>query len=633
MNNPKHFLSLSFILVLGLSSFSQNQIKADSIQKEIEKGILTPREEMEAYYRLSTHTIAPEERLEHAEYLLELAEKANSHEYRIKAYMHIGIAHRFMSNLERALEYLFKGADAAADKQQFKNILAEIYAEISTCYTQNGDSENALYYGSKTIKMFRDLGKKQPLALSLLNFGYDYYLIGNYDSAMAYYNESEPILENLGFELGVAYIIGNRALVYWKQGGREKAKEDLFKAIEVLKPLGDKYGMADYYNQLGNIYLEESNEEEAIKYTLIGLDMAKSIGLKEQVRDASGLLFQLHYERGNLEDAIHYQTQYHAYKDSIQNLETTQRLGDLKTEYEVGRKQAEVDLLLEQKRNNQIVMVTGGVLLLAFVCLAFIVFYYFKAKNILSKQLEKQKNDLVDLNHTKDKFFSIISHDLRGPVNTLNGLVTVSQLYLQEGKGDKVVGMVDKMGESVDRLTKLLDTLLNWALQQRGHFPYVPERLSLNDLMDDVMDMFRDTAISKNIKLEFDSDETYQLFVDKNTASTILRNLVNNAIKFTRFGGFVKVTAEKNAENKHCKITVVDNGVGIPEDKLESLFNLDETKSTKGTSGETGLGLGLQLVYEFVQLNNGKLEVKSKPDEGTTFTIYLPLAADLTSGS
>lgn len=631
MNSHKHFLSLSFILIFSFLSFSQNQFKADSIQKEIKKGILTPSQEMEAYYHLSTHTIAPDERLKHAEYLLELAENANSHEYRIKAYMHIGIAHRLMGNLERALEYLFKGADEAADKPQFRGTLAEIYAEISTSYTQNGDSENALYYGSKTIKMLRELGKKQPLALSLLNFGYDYYLIGNYDSAMTYYNESEPILENLGFELGVAYIIGNRALVYWKQGDRERAKEDLFKAIDMLEPLGDKYGMADYYNQLGRIYREEKEEEEAIRYTLVGLDMAKSVGLKEQVRDASYILFQLTKKRGNLEEAIKYQTQYHAYKDSIQNLETTQRLGDMKTEYEVGRKQAEVDLLLEQKRNNRIIMITGGILLIAFICLVIIVYTYFKAKNRLSIQLEKQKDDLEVLNQTKDKFFSIISHDLRGPVNTLNGLVTVSQLYLQEGKGDKVEGMVNKMSESVDRLTKLLDTLLNWALQQRGHFPYVPERLSLNDLMDDVIEMFSDTATSKNIKLEFDSAENHQLLVDRNTTSTILRNLVNNAIKFTRFGGFVKISAKKDAEQKFCVITVIDNGVGIEEDKLESLFNLDETKSTKGTSGETGLGLGLQLVYEFVQLNKGKLEVKSKPDEGTTFTIYLPLTADLNS--
>lgn len=626
MKKFKHFLPLILCLIFSFLSSAQNQQKADSIKKEIDKGILTPSQEMEAYYRLPTHTIAPDKKLEYSEYLLELAEEANSDEYRIKAYMQMGIAHRFMGNLERGLENLFKAADKAAGKQQFKNILAEIYAEISTCYTQNGDSENALFYGSKTIEMLRELDKKQPLALSLLNFGYDYYLIGNYDSAMAYYNESEPILRQLKFELGVAYIIGNRALVYWKQGDREKAKEDLFRAIEMLKPLGDKYGMADYYNQLGNIFKEENAEEEAIKYTLIGLEMARSIGLKEQVRDASYLLFKLYKKRGKLEEAIKYQTQYHAYKDSIQNLETTQRLGDMRTEYEVGRKQAEVDLLLEQKRNNQIIIITGGILLIAFISLIIIVYSSFKSKNRLSKQLEKQNDDLEVLNQTKDKFFSIISHDLRGPVNTLGGLVTVCQMYLKDGNAEGVRGMVDQMSESVDRLTKLLDTLLNWALQQSGHFPYVPERFDLKALVHDVMEMFKDTAASKGIELTLDLEQSYYLNADRNTTSTILRNLVNNAIKFTNKGGFVKVRAEADENRNYCIIQVIDNGVGISEDKQKGLFDLDETISTKGTLGETGLGLGLQLVYEFVQLNGGEIQVKSQPAEGTTFTIKLPLS-------
>lgn len=618
------FLAIS--LLIGSFGFTQNKDKADSVRNVIEKGILSPSQEMTAYYLLSTLVTAPDEMLETAEYLLELAEETNSQEYRIKAHMQIGIAHRFMGNLDRALEYLFKSADEAAGKQQFKLYLAEVYAEISTCYTQNGDSENALYYGSKTIEIFRGSGKRLTLALSLLNYGYDYYIIGNYDSALAYYNESEPILRDIGMEQGIAYIIGNRALVYWKLGDLIKAKSDLLKAIEMLKPLGDEYGMADYYNQLGSICLEENSEEEAIMYTMLGLYLAKSNGLKEQVRDASYLLFQLHLERGNLEEAIEFQTQYYTTKDSIQNLETTQRLGDLRTEYEVGRKQAEVDLLLEQKRNNRIIMITGGVLLVAFICLVIIVYSYFKSKTRLSNQLEKQKDDLVVLNHTKDKFFSIISHDLRGPVNTLNGLITVSQLYLKEGKGEQVKGMVDKMSESVDRLTKLLDTLLNWALQQRGHFPYVPESLDLGEMVKDVIEMFRDTAMSKSIELVFEADKAYHLMVDKNTTSTILRNLVNNAIKFTNTGGNVSISAKADTNNEYCVITVTDNGVGIPKEKLDGLFDLDETISTKGTLGETGLGLGLQLVFEFVSLNKGKIEAVSEPDKGTTFTIHLPLA-------
>ncbi|MEO9483382.1 MAG: ATP-binding protein [Ekhidna sp.] len=628
MISPKHLISLALSLLICVSSFAQNQAKADSIKKEVEKGILSPSQEMAAYYSLSTNASDPAEKLEYGEYLLELAEEFDNQEYRIKANSKIGIAHRFMGNLSRALEYLFKSADEAAGKQQFKAFLAEVYAEISTCYTQNGDSENALFYNAKTIEMLRGTSRRQALALTLLNTGYDYYLIGNYDSAMAYYNESEPILEAIRMDLGITYIIGNRALVYWKKGNVKKAKEDLFKAIEMLKPMGDKYGMADYYNQLGSIYLEEGEEEEAIKYTMMGLEMAKGAGLKEQVRDASYLLYQLYLKRGNLEEAIKFQTQYYDYKDSIQNLETTQRLGDMRTEYEVGRKQAEVDLLLEQQRNTRIILITGGFLLVAFICLIIIVYSYFKSKNRLSKQLEKQKDDLVVLNHTKDKFFSIISHDLRGPVNTLNGLVTVSQLYLNEGRGEQVKGMVDKMGESVDRLTKLLDTLLNWALQQRGHFPYVPEQQDLGTMAKDVIDMFKDTAMSKSIELEYESNEAYDLMVDKNTTSTILRNLVNNAIKFTNTGGNVKISASADENNEFCVIKVTDNGVGMPKEKLDVLFDLNEKISTKGTLGETGLGLGLQLVCEFVDLNKGKIEVESEEGKGTTFTISLPLVTE-----
>ena len=621
------YLILLLSLFSGASSLAQNQIKADSIKKIIDKGILSPSQELEAYYWLSGFSSAADEKLTYGEELLRLAEKANSLEYRIKANCKIGIAHRFMGNLGRALEYLFKAADEAAGKEQFRNILAEdIYAEISTCYTQNEDYENALYYGSKAINILRRTNnRRQYLALMLLNTGYDYYLIGNYDSAMTYYNESEPILEKIGFDMGKAYIIGNRALIYWKQGNRDKAKEDLFQAIEMLKPIGDDYGMADYYNQLGNIYEEEGAEDEAFTYTLKGLKLAQNAGLKEQARDASYLLYKLSQKRGNLEEAIQYQTQHYAYKDSIQNLETTQRLGDMRTEYEVGLKQAEVDLLVEQQRNTRIIIITGGVLLAGFICLIIIVYSSFKAKKKLSIQLEAQNGELKDLNHTKDKFFSIISHDLRGPVNSLGGLITVCQMYLKDGNPKQITDLVDSMDDSVKGITRLLDTLLNWALQQRGHFPYVPEKLDLNVIVNGVIGMFEDTAAAKNIELVFDCDEPRYLHVDKNTTSTIFRNLISNAIKFTHLAGTVTISATPDPKNKFWLIQVSDNGVGMSEDKIKNLFELNETLSTAGTVGESGLGLGLQLVYEFTQMNNGSIEVESELGKGTTFTVKLPI--------
>lgn len=625
------FLQTTFLVVFLLFASrlsAQNQIKADSIKRVIDKGILSPSQELEAYYRLATYASAADEILQYGEKLQELAEKANSLEYKIKANCKIGIAHRFMGNLSRALESLFRAAEQAEGKEQFRILLAvDIYGEISTCYTQNGDSENALYYGVKTVNILRKTNRRQYLAFSLLNFGYDYYLIEQYDSAMAYYEEAESILRNSkNMEQGIAYIIGNRSLIYWKQGDYETAKQGLFEAIEMLEPIGDHYGMADYYNHLGRIYLEEKKEDEAFKYTLRGLNLAINAGLKEQVRDASQILYRLSLKKDNLKDAIHYQTQYYAYKDSIQNLETTQRLGDLRTEYEVGIKQKEVNLLLQQQKNTRIIIITGALLLVSFVFLIIIVFTSFKSKNRLSKQLEKQNEDLEYLNHAKDKFFSIISHDLRGPVHTLSGLITVCQMYLKDGNPKQITGIVDQMGGSVQRLIMLLDNLLNWAMNQRGQFPYVPEKLDLNELTGRVMEMYKDNAVAKDIDLKYHaSEDNIFLLGDKNTISTILRNLVHNAIKFTNTGGQVEVKAIANRSEGYCQLEVSDNGVGMSAEKASKLFQLDEAVTTNGTIGESGLGLGLQLVHEFTQKNKGKIDVISEPNKGTTFTLFLPL--------
>ena len=612
---------------LYLDVSSQHQLKADSILNLIENKELDPDEQLDAYYWLSAYSSSPEDELKYAQLLFELADEINNQEYLVKSNQRIGVAHRLMGNLGVALSYLFESANVATSNDDLAPLLADIYAEISTCYTQNGDSENALTYGLKTIEILRKTDRVQELALNLLNMGYDYYLIGNYDSAIAYYDESEPILTEIGMTIGQAYIIGNKALVFWKTGNTAEAKEGLKTAIAMLETIGDKYGMADYYNQLGTIFLEENNTKQAIINATKSLEMAQEEGYKEQVRDASHLLYLLYLKSNEYKRAIGYQTQYYAYKDSIQNLETTQQLANLRTGFEVGQKQAEVDLLLEQKRSNQIIMITGAIALTIVMILVILIYYYSRSKTKLNMQLQEQKNKLVALNSTKDKFFSIISHDLRGPVNMMSGLVNISKHVLKdaEAKNVELDEMMDKMEISVNRLVKLLDNLLQWALQQQGHFPYAPEKISLKEMLTDSVDMFMDMATSKKIKLDLNFENDFNVFVDSNTTSTIFRNLLNNSIKFTPEGGEVQVIAEKNGKPNYGTIKVVDNGVGIPDDKLKILFGLNENITTKGTSGESGLGLGLQLVHEFVQLNKGEIEVESEDGEGSTFIVHLPL--------
>lgn len=620
-------LPISLILViLFFCSLGQNNPK-DSVLNIINNSEATGENLLRAYYYLALNAKSPEEELQYGSELLRLSKYQRNQKFIIRAKKRIGVAHRLMGNVVESLEYLFEGANEAAENQEFEGILAEIYAEISTTYTLNGDSQNALLYGSKTIEILRALGSNQRLALTLINTGYDYYLINNYDSALAYYNESEPILIELEMTLGLAYLTGNRALVYWKQGNLNTAKKDLFLAIDMLKPLEDRYGMADYYNQLGNIFLEEGNDKEAITYTMRGLEMAKEEGLKEQVRDASYLLFQLNRSIGEHELAADYLIQHYAYRDSIQNLETTQEIANLRTEFEVGQKQAEVDLLLQQRKSNEMIMIIGGITLFIVICLVIIVYSYYQTKVKLNTQLEDQKNSLISLNNTKDRFFSIISHDLRGPVGVLSGLVSITKYFIDDKKTDQLREMMDKMEHSVDRLVKLLDNLLHWALQQQGHFPYVPNSYSIKTLLADAHDIFKDMAASKDIKLEIDIANDFDVFVDKNTSSAIFRNLLNNAIKFTPKGGHVFIIAQSNG-SQMGHIMFQDSGVGMPEEKVKHLFELNEDKSTKGTSGESGLGLGLQLVNDFIKVNKGQIAVSSSVGKGTTFTVELPLSSN-----
>ncbi|MEQ8927999.1 MAG: HAMP domain-containing sensor histidine kinase, partial [Fulvivirga sp.] len=155
---------------------------------------------------------------------------------------------------------------------------------------------------------------------------------------------------------------------------------------------------------------------------------------------------------------------------------------------------------------------------------------------------------------------------------------------------------------------------------------YKPQQVSVKSIFEGVHTLFTNSAKAKNIQLQLDVDSEAQLWVDKNSTHTIFRNLINNAIKFTPEGGSVSASVDQFED--HVEIKISDTGIGIPDDKLAQLFNQVGSKSSYGTDGEKGLGLGLQLVYEFVKMNMGTIEVESEEGKGTTFVVNLPLFSE-----
>lgn len=617
------------LLVVQKAAFAQNQERADSLIYELSSNDYDDSTRLILIHRIARTASSLDTAVAYSLRLIDESEALNNSKYISYGYLNYGVNLRLKGNLESSLESLFNAAEIAEKIKEY-DVLAKVYSEIATTYTQNSDPKNSLSYESKAIEILRKTGNKKTLAINLLNTGFVYYTINSLDTALSYYNEAEPIFEEIGLEIGKAYTIGNRALVFWKQGELEIAKRDLFRAIEMLEPLGDQYGMADYYNQLGNIYLEQNQNSEAIEYTAIGLQMAKAEDLKEQVRDASLLLSKLYKEQNEFEKSLLYQEQYIAYKDSIQDQETTQRLADLRTDFEVGQKQTEVDLLSVEKRNQQVVSIGLGLILLITGIFALITLRNYREKNRINQLLESQavqltdqKGELERLNSTKDKFFSIISHDLRGPVNSFMGVSKLIRYFVESKDTDQLIEIADEMETSVGRLSSLLDNLLNWAMQQQGHFPNVPEKVLGEQLVTSVLDTFSNMASGKKIQLQSEIEEEVELWADSNMTHTIIRNLVNNAVKFTPEEG--TVTVRVKTTDGFAEIAVSDTGVGIPKGKFDTLFGLHAKKSTYGTTGEKGLGLGLQLVHEFLDVNQGSIAVESEEGKGTTFTVRLPL--------
>jgi PAS domain S-box-containing protein len=241
------------------------------------------------------------------------------------------------------------------------------------------------------------------------------------------------------------------------------------------------------------------------------------------------------------------------------------------------------------------------------------------------ERLQESERQLQELNETKNKFFSIIAHDLRSP---LGGQKAVIDLILEEYESlDEPTRkeLLINLKESSYHLYNLLENLLEWSLSQSGKIDMKPQKFNLHGQYNDMLMQFQKDARMKNIQFKNELDKDAAVYADINLTEIILRNLISNAIKFTKEGGEIKVQSQELIENGivYQNISVIDTGIGMSDEKLSSLFKIDKTQSTPGTADEKGNGLGLLLCKEFAEKQNSKLTYSSTKGEGSTFSFKL----------
>lgn len=245
-----------------------------------------------------------------------------------------------------------------------------------------------------------------------------------------------------------------------------------------------------------------------------------------------------------------------------------------------------------------------------------------KLNSNLETMVMKRTRDLAEANATKDKFFSIIAHDLKSSFNSLIGFSDILMTDFEELEDSDKLRFIAKIKNLSETTYKLLQNLLEWSRMQTGRISYKPDVFDLYTVIKSVLRLQKSHANSKNIHLVSTISPGMKVFADINMTSTILRNICSNAIKFTEPGGEVILRAEQ--AHGFVKIEIEDSGIGIDTDELENLFQISKRVKTFGTAMEEGTGLGLILVKEFIDLNKGHINVESKRGEGSKFTITLP---------
>jgi signal transduction histidine kinase len=234
-----------------------------------------------------------------------------------------------------------------------------------------------------------------------------------------------------------------------------------------------------------------------------------------------------------------------------------------------------------------------------------------------------EKNDqLKDLNSTKDKLFSIISHDLRSPFNTILGFGELLLDSYSDLTDDERKNMISQLYNTSNQTYYLVENMLNWARIQTRNIKYEPKKIDLKEFFDAKFDLYEKIAGSKGIVLQSLLGADLFVNTDVNFLETILRNLINNAIKFTPAGGTIQVTAKPGP--KEVVISVKDSGIGMTKNQIDNLFNINKNTYTAGTNGEKGSGLGLILCKEFIEEYNGTITVESAPGKGSTFSFTVP---------
>jgi signal transduction histidine kinase/Tfp pilus assembly protein PilF len=489
--------------------------------------------------------------------------------------------------------------------------------------------DKAKEYIENSMQLSEQIGDIPGIAYSKLDLAEIHINKKNYDLAAKELLEAYKLSLQTKEDVLTPQILAKMAKTYDHIGDYTNALKHYDDALEIYQRQKNKNGIGEIYFGKGNVSLNMGDETGAKAFYEKCLDTAGEVQDNELMIKCYKLLSILYETDRNFEVSLKYYKKYKSLEDSVFSEKKKEQFAQIQVQYETSKKDIEIELLNKNedeqlaKLKNEEFIRNILVVILAFTGVLLFSLYKNgekrrKINEVLvqqRKEIESKGKELSSLLEMKDKFFSIISHDLRSPINALVGV-----LDILDG-GNLTQSELNELSRSLkvrlNNTRKLLDTLLDWAMLQMNEIKIQNEVINLSSIVDENMMFFREVA---DKKLEFINLVNKEDLVkaDHNMLDLIIRNLISNSIKFTKEGGKVEVSTEKGDEDS-IVVLIKDNGVGISAEQIDKLFDTTELYTTRGTANEKGTGLGLRLCKEFVERMGGKIWVESTEGEGSTF--------------
>lgn len=649
------FLLCSFTIVL----FSQTKVNPeDSLLLLTKSPIDTVR--LNALKKLSWNlrTINPLQAFEYAFDALTLAEKLERGEDQATINNYIGVIAIKIKSFDKAKAHVLK-AYQIADSLNIINQKAYAKNNLGEIFHLSDQPDLALQPLNDAIELFKSINDSTGLAYAYNQMGMTLLRLGKFEEAYKYHTLAYNIRSRLNLAVYATSALQNMAIDLIEAGKYAEARKNL-ELMDLTQLKSIPYFTIPYRLILiGKTYQGEKNFQSAIHFFKTALEYADSASFFVEKRDAAKMLSELYDSEKDFQQALKYYNIYKVADDSVKSADLIdeykalemKRIFEAQYKYLEYKMQQDIDNQKLKLYWSRVLTYSIGAFSLILLILIIVLVRNFKtiarnnkllqeqkeaignknnelqAQNIqISEQKEailKQRDELAVANATKDKFFSIIAHDLRGPVGNLTAFINL----ILESYHDKInMNLMDIFGvlnTSAQQTYTLLENLLTWSQSQSGSIQFNPVINSLYSITDNNIELLKQKADEKKIAIENLVPSDLITHFDTHMIDTVLRNLISNALKFTSENG--KITIKGALKEQFIEVTVADNGIGMTQNELNQLFRIDVKHKTKeGTNGEKGSGLGLILCKEFIDKHGGKISVKSEPGKGSEISITLP---------